>query len=349
MDKSKPPRLLDQLRHAIRARHYSLRTEKAYVYWVRYFIRFHQLRHPRDLDEADVSRFLGYLAVTRKVAPSTQNQAFNALLFLYKRVLNRPLQEINAARAKRPQRVPVVFSQREVREIFRHLQGLQRIVVGLLYGSGLRITECLQLRVKDLDFDRGEITVRNSKGGKDRVTVLPASLQADLKRCIAHTRIVHDQDLRDGFGEVSMPAALQRKYPNAAKSFGWQYVFPSTKRARDPLSGNIKRHHIHPTVIRKAVKRVMHAAGIVKHGGCHTFRHSFATHMIENGYDIRTVQELLGHSDVKTTMIYTHVMNRGGRGVVSPADRLATGRDQNELRDARIGENQQSSFLRRRR
>jgi integron integrase len=322
MDTSKPPRLLDQLRQAIRARHYSPRTEKAYVYWVRFFIRFHSLRHPLDLNETDVSRFLTYLAVKREVSPSTQNQALNAIVFLYKRVLDRPLQHIDAARARRKQRVPVVFSQREVAEIFKQLNGLPRIVVSLLYGSGLRLTEALQLRVQDIDFDRGELIVRNGKGGKDRITVLPTALRTELKRCIAHARVVHDQDLRDGFGEVSMPTALQRKYPNAAKSFGWQYVFPSTKRARDPASGRIKRHHIYPTVIQKAVKSALQAAGIFKHGGCHTFRHSFATHMIENGYDIRTVQELLGHNDVKTTMIYTHVLNKGGRGVRSPLEQV---------------------------
>ena len=323
MDTSKPVRLLDQLRQAIRARHYSPRTEKVYVYWVRFYIRFHSLKHPLELNEADVSQFLTFLAVKREVSPSTQNQALNAIVFLYKRVLDRPLGKIDAARAKTIRRLPVVFSQSEVSEIFKHLEGLPRIVVGLLYGSGLRLTEALQLRVKDIDFDRGELIVRDGKGGKDRVTVLPANLQDELKRCIAHTRIVHDQDLRDGFGEVSMPTALQRKYPNAAKSFGWQYVFPSVQRSTDPISGRTKRHHIYPSVVRKAVKRAMHAAGIWKHGSCHTFRHSFATHMIENGYDIRTVQELLGHNDVKTTMIYTHVLNKGGRGVRSPLEQIS--------------------------
>lgn len=320
----RPPRLLDQLRHAIRVRHYSRQTEKAYVYWARFFIRYNKLQHPRDLDEYDVGRFLTFLAVNRKVSPSTQNQALNALVFLYKHVLDRPLQRIpNAARAKRRQRLPVVSTKDEVQKILEHLDGQAAVIAKLLYGAGLRLMECLRLRVLDIDFDRNELFVRNGKGGKDRVTVLPSSVKEDLRACIEHSRNVHQYDLAEGYGEVSLPYALQRKYPKAATSFAWQYVFPSVQRSVDPISKRIKRHHIFPDTIQRKIKWAIHRSGIPKHGSCHTFRHSFATHLLESGYDIRTVQELLGHKDVKTTELYTHVLNRGGRGVVSPVDGIA--------------------------
>jgi integron integrase len=319
------PRLLDLVRHAVRVRHYSYRTEKAYLHWIVRYIRFHKLRHPLELSEQAVGEFLTYLAVTRHVSASTQNQALNAIVFLYKHVLDRPLGVIhNAARAKRPQRLPAVFSQEEVRRILERMQGRGRIIAHLLYGSGLRLMECLRLRIKDIDFDRSEILVRDGKGGKDRVTMLPACLRDDLLRCIERARRIHALDLREGFGEVSLPDALQRKYPAAARSLPWQYVFPSDVRSIDPQSKREKRHHLSPDVIQRAVRHAMQEAGVLKHGSCHTLRHSFATHLLENGYDIRTIQQLLGHADVKTTEVYTHVLNRGGFAVRSPADVLGS-------------------------
>lgn len=321
MDSKKQPKLMDQLRDAIRVRHYSRLTEKSYTYWVRFYIRFNKMRHPCDLGEYEVGQFLTFLAVKRNVAASTQNQALNAIVFLYKRVLNKPLGMIqNATRAKRPKRIPVVFSYNEVQRILEQMDGTAALITRLMYGAGLRIMECLRLRIKDIDFDRKEIVVRNGKGGKDRVTVLPVSLIEELNSCIRHAKHVHKFDLAEGYGEVSLPYALQRKYPNAGRELAWQYIFPSVHCSRDPESGRIKRHHRFPDSIQRKVKQAMKLAGIHKHGSCHTFRHSFATHMLEKGYDIRTVQELLGHSNVNTTMIYTHVLNRGGRGVVSPID-----------------------------
>jgi integron integrase len=316
------PRLLDQVRTAIRLRHYSPRTEKSYVYWIRFYVRYSGMKHPLELGEDDVGRFLSFLAVKRNVSPSTQNIALNAIVFLYKHVLDRPLgMIINGVRAKRTQNVPVVFSRSEVYRILDQLHGKYRLIASLLYGSGLRLLECLQLRIKDIDFERNELIVRQGKGNKDRVTVLPSSLHEELRVCIHRSKLLHELDLKEGFGAVSMPYALSRKYPNAETSLGWQYVFPSDSRSTDPLSGRIKRHHLYHTSVQKQVKRAIGQAGILKHGSCHTFRHSFATHLLEDGYDIRTLQELLGHKDVKTTMIYTHVLNKGGRGVTSPIDR----------------------------
>ncbi len=321
MDGEKQPKLLDRVRDAIRVRHYSRLTEKSYTYWIRFFIRFHKMRHPREMGEDEVGQFLTFLAVKRNVAASTQNQALNAIVFLYRHVLDQPLGLIqNATRAKRPKKIPVVFSHDEIYRILEHMDGKAALITRLLYGAGLRVMECLRLRVKDIDFDRKEISVRNGKGGKDRVTVLPLSLINELQSCIRHTKLIHDCDLTEGYGEVSLPCALQRKYPSAGHELAWQYIFPSAHRSSDPISGKIKRHHIFPDSIQRKIKRAMRMAGIHKHGSCHTFRHSFATHMLEKGYDIRTVQELLGHSNVNTTMIYTHVLNRGGRGVVSPID-----------------------------
>lgn len=321
MDGDKQPKLLDQVRNAIRVRHYSRSTEKSYTYWIRFFIRFHKMRHPHHMGETEVGQFLTFLAVKRNVAASTQNQALNAVVFLYKHVLDRPLGSINnAARAKRPQKIPVVFSHDEIRRILEHMEGKSALITRLMYGAGLRIMECLRLRVKDIDFDRKEISVRNGKGGKDRITILPLSLIEDLNSCIRYTKLTHDYDLSEGYGEVSLPFALQRKYPSASRELAWQYIFPSAHRSTDPISNQIKRHHIFPDSIQRKVKQAMKLASIHKHGSCHTFRHSFATHMLEKGYDIRTIQELLGHSNINTTMIYTHVLNRGGRGVVSPID-----------------------------
>lgn len=314
------PKLLDQLRNTLRVRHYSLSTEKSYVYWVRLYIRYFKLKHPSALTEQHVSQFLTFLAVQRQVSPSTQNQALNALVYLYKHVLKHPLGKVDAIRAKRQKHIPVVFTKEEVQHMFQHLDGTVLVITSLLYGAGLRLMEALRLRIKDVDFQNNQIIVRSGKGKKDRVTILPDSLHTSLKNCIDHARHLYEFDLSEGFGEVSLPYALSRKYPNIGKSIGWQYIFPSGNRSTDPVSGKTRRHHIFPTTIQKHVKKALRNAGIHKHGGPHTLRHSFATHLLEQGYDIRTIQELLGHNDVKTTMIYTHVLNRGGRGVVSPID-----------------------------
>lgn len=310
---------LQQVRNAIRVRHYSIRTEQAYVDWIRRFILFHGKRHPNELGEADVGRFLTWLAVERNVAPSTQNQALNALVFLYRHVIDRPLGDItNAARAKKPQKLPVVLTQDETKRLFRHLDGNQWLPVCLLYGSGLRLMECLRLRVKDLDFDHRAIVVRCGKGGKDRVVTLPDVLVVPLQRHLESVRNLHEKDLRDGFGAVYLPYALARKYPNAPKSWAWQYVFPAAKRSTDPRTAVVRRHHLDDSCLQKAVKQAVLRAGIHKPASCHTLRHSFATHLLERGMDIRTVQEQLGHKDLRTTQIYTHVLQRGGNAVISP-------------------------------
>jgi len=318
MDK---PKLLDQVRDALRVRHYSLRTEQAYVYWIREFILFHNKQHPDNLREDAVSRFLSHLATERNVAASTQNQALSGLLFLYEHVLGRPLDLLkNIVRAKRPERLPVVFTRDEVRRILARLDGVEFLMASLLYGSGLRLLECLRLRTKDLDFGYNQITVRDAKGNKDRVTMLPASVKAQLRQHLVSVKTIHDQDLQEGFGEVFLPGALAKKYPNAPSEWGWQYVFPAKKRSSDPRSGLTRRHHVNESQLQRAVKQAIRRAGISKQGSCHVLRHSFATHLLESGYDIRTVQELLGHKDVSTTMVYTHVLNQGGRGVKSPLD-----------------------------
>jgi len=315
-------KLLDQVRDAVRVRHLSYRTEQAYVDWIRRFILFHKKCHPNEMDETYVSEFLTYLAVKKKVAASTQNQALSAILFLYRDVLKKELGWLDdVERAKRPARLPVVFTKQEVDEILLHLEGTRWLMASLLYGSGLRLMECIRLRVKDIDFEYDQIVIRDGKGQKDRVTMLPASLKKPLQRHLAKVKAIHEADLKAGFGRVYLPFALQRKYPNAGRDWAWQYVFPSSKRSKDPRAGIIRRHHIAETVLQRAVKAAVRSAGITKHGSCHTFRHSFATHLLQDGYDIRTVQELLGHKDVSTTMIYTHVLNRGGRAVRSPLDR----------------------------
>ena len=322
MSEIRKPRLLEQLRSAIRVRHYSPRTEKSYTYWARFYIRFHKMRHPRELREPAVEAFLGFLAEKRKVSASTQNQALNALVFLYKHVLAEPLGEFSAPRAKRQRRLPVVLSQEEISRIQQHLPPRELLVTRLLYGTGMRVMEALRLRIQDIDFDRNVILVRDGKGKKDRVTLLPSSLRDPLQKTIDTAMAIHRLDIAQGFGEASLPYALARKYPGAAWEIGWQYVFPASKRGVDPLSGKIKRHHIHNTAVRKLFRRALVAAGICKPAHLHTLRHSFATHLLEQGYDIRTIQELLGHADVRTTEIYTHVLNRGGKGVISPVDKL---------------------------
>jgi integron integrase len=318
-----PKRLVERLREAIRARHYSRRTEQAYWYWIRYFIFFHGKRHPAEMGAAEVTEFLSWLATERNVAAATQNQALSALLFLYRNVLGVELPWLDSmVRAQRPVRVPVVLSEAEVRRLLEQLEGELRLMAGLLYGAGLRQIECLSLRIKDIDFAYRQVLVRDGKGAKDRVTMLPEHLVQPLHAHLGKVRALHGRDLKAGFGETRLPHALARKYPRAAREWAWQFVFPSVNRSVDPDGGATRRHHVHPDTLGKAVTHAARAAGIEKHVTCHTLRHSFATHLLERGYDIRTVQELLGHSDVSTTMIYTHVLNRGGRGVKSPLDRL---------------------------
>lgn len=319
---ARAPRLLDDVRGRLRFKRYSLRTEQTYVGWIRRFILANGKRHPREMGAAEVERFLSDLAVRRDVAASTQNQALSALLFLYRDVLGIELPWMeNVVRAKRPRRLPVVLSQEEVRRLLAAMDGRPWLLASLLYGTGMRLMECLRLRVKDVDFARDEITIRDGKGGKDRRTMLPRSLVEPLQHEIERARCLHRQDLSDGYGATRLPHALARKYPRAAREFAWQFVFPSICRSLDPLDGTERRHHFDDAMLARALKRARSRANIQKPISAHTLRHSFATHLIESGYDIRTVQELLGHKDVSTTQIYTHVLNRGGRGVVSPLDR----------------------------
>jgi integron integrase len=314
-------KLLDRVSDVARLRHLSLRTEQTYRTWIKRFILFHGTRHPRQLDSQAVRAFLTHLAVNDKVAASTQNQAFNALLFLYKQVLKTEPPNIDGVeRARHSKNLPVVFTKEESSAVIAHLKGDNRLIAGLLYGSGLRIMEAVRLRVKDIEFVRNEITVRDGKGEKDRLTMLPLSLKRALEVQIEAVERLHEQDLKNGCGATYLPYALERKYRNAATDISWQYLFPAGKLSTDPRSGKTRRHHVSEQNVQRAVKAGLKAAGIRKNGSCHSFRHSFATHLLEDGYDIRTVQELLGHKDVRTTMIYTHVLNRGGRGVRSPLD-----------------------------
>jgi integron integrase len=318
---SPPPKLIDQARAVARMRHLSLRTEDAYVAWIRRFILFHRNRHPSEMGEEEIRQFISHLAVDRRISASTQTVALSALLFLYRDVLKKELPYVsNIERAQRHKKLPVVFTRDEVRRVLVALTGTQSLIARILYGSGLRLMECLRLRIKDLDFTYGQITIRDGKGEKDRVTMLPDSLREPLERHLNKVKLLLDEDLEAGYGEVHLPYALARKYPQAAKEWGWQYVFPAGSRSIDPRSGKERRHHVSENAVQVAVKRAVSSAGVVKRGSCHTFRHSFATHLLEDGYDIRTVQELLGHKDVRTTMIYTHVLNRGGKGVRSPLD-----------------------------
>jgi len=319
------PKLLDRVRDAIRFKHYSLRTEQAYADWIKRFILFHGKRHPEAMGAEEVRTFLSDLAVNQNVAASTQNQALSALLFLYREVLKQDLPWIdNIERAKRPAKVPVVLTPEEARATISKLHGTSRLMAQLLYGCGLRVMECVRLRVKDVDFGYLQITVRDAKGGRDRITMLPVCLVQPLRRQIEKRRLMHEEDLAAGHGKVYLPGAFAKKNPGAARELGWQYLFASRNRSSDPRekSGSTKesRHHIAETLLQRAVKTAVRDAGINKPASCHTFRHSFATHLLENGYDIRTVQELLGHKDVSTTMIYTHVLNKPGIGVKSPLD-----------------------------
>jgi integron integrase len=321
--RNKPKKLLDQVRDVIRRKHFSIRTEQAYVDWIRRFILFHDKRHPAEMGEQELTEFLTHLARDVHVAASTQNQALSALLFLYKEVLRQQIGWLsNVQRAKRPARLPVVLTRDEVHKIFAHLHGMHRLMAGLLYGSGLRLMECVRLRVKDVDFGYLRITVRDGKGAKDRVTMLPVNLAKSLERHLQRVRAQHEEDAEAGFGSVYLPFALTRKFPNADREWAWHYAFPSPRLSVDPRSEDKKkrRHHIDESVLQDALKKAVRSSGIQKPATCHTLRHSFATHLLENGYDIRTVQELLGHKDVSTTMIYTHVLNKPGIGVKSPLD-----------------------------
>ncbi|MEM9090952.1 MAG: integron integrase [Cyanobacteria bacterium P01_F01_bin.53] len=317
----RPKKLLDQVREAIRVKHYSYRTEETYVQWIRRYILFHDKRHPKDMGVPEIEEFLTHLAVKKHVAAATQNQALSALIFLYKQVLCQPLDDrIEAVRAKRSRKLPTVLTSDEVATVIQNMSGVHRLIVQLLYGSGLRLREAMQLRIKDLDFPQHQIIVREAKGQSSRVTMLPERVIVPLQEHLQSVKRLHKQDLEQGYGAVTLPFALERKYPNANRQWIWQFVFPSSKRCRDPRSEKVVRYHLHESGLQKAVKRAVRSAEIQKRVSCHTFRHSFATHLLQNGYDIRTVQELLGHKDVKTTMIYTHVLNRGGRGVRSPLD-----------------------------
>jgi integron integrase len=319
------PRLLDRVRHKIRVKHYSRRTEKAYVDWVRRYVHFHGLRHPEGLGAQEVEAFLTHLAVEGNVAAATQNQAKSALLFLYKEVLGIELPWLDGVTsAKQSRRLPVVLTRAEVTQLLGATSGVSGLVARLLYGAGLRLMEGVRLRVKDVDLSRGELLVRDGKGAKDRVTVLPASLKGPLSEQMEMARLQHQRDLRDGFGSVYLPHALARKYPGAPREWMWQYVFPAAGLSVDPRSGERRRHHLDEQLVQRAVREALLGTGISKPATPHTLRHSFATHLLDSGYDIRTVQELLGHSDVRTTMIYTHVLNKGGRGVASPLDRLGS-------------------------
>lgn len=311
------------LHTALKARHYSHKTEQAYAHWVARFLHFHPGRHPAEMAEPDINRFLTHLAVKEKVSASTQNQALAALLFLYRHVIGRDIGGLGEViRARKPERRPVVMTREEVKAVLANLTGDKRLMASIMYGAGLRLMECLRLRVQDIDFSRNEILVRDGKGAKDRMTMLPESTKAPLQDHLKQVKTIHQQDVADGWGRVLLPNALDRKYPTAPQDWRWQWVFPQEHRWKNTKTGEEGRHHVHETILQRAVKEAVRQAGVVKHVGCHSFRHSFATHLLEAGYDIRTIQELLGHKDVTTTMIYTHVLIKGGRGVRSPVDGL---------------------------
>lgn len=315
------PRLLDRVRWHLRVKHYSIRTEQAYTDWVRRYILFHRKRHPAEMGEKEIAAFLSHLAVEGRVAASTQNQALSALLFLYQQVLERKLQFIDGVeRVRRPPKLPVVLTRAEARAVLAHLKGDYLLMAHLLYGSGLRLLECLRLRVKDIDFGYRQITVREGKGMRERITLLPERLCRPLEAHLARVKELHQQDLARGGGSVYLTHGLSRKYPNAARAWVWQYVFPAEKISVDPRNGEKRRHHVGEKNLQNAVKQAILSAGVPKAASCHTFRHSFATHLLESGYDIRSVQELLGHKDVSTTMVYTHVCNKPGLNIRSPID-----------------------------
>ncbi len=320
MEPSRPRKLLDQVRDVLRVKHYSYRTEQTYIYWIRRFILFHNKRHPAEMGTREVSQFLTHLAVSEQVAAATQNQAFSAIIFLYRYVLQQELVGVDAMRAKPSRYLPTVLTPDEVQAVIQALNGVYQLVVQLLYGSGLRLSEGLSLRVKDIDFAQSQLVIRDAKGNQSRVTMLPQRIIEPLQAQLQIVRRLHHQDLDQGYGSVYLPFALERKYPHADRQWIWQYIFPSYRLSQDPRSGITRRHHLHETAIQSAVRNAVKITRIEKRITCHTFRHSFATHLLQNGYDIRTVQELLGHKDVKTTMIYTHVLNRGGRGVKSLLD-----------------------------
>jgi len=316
----KPRKLLNQVRDCLRLKQYAYRTEETYILWIRQYILFHNKRHPVEMGRIEVEAFLTHLAVEKKVAASTQNQALSAILFLYRHILKIELTDIDAVRARQSRNLPTVLTPQEVRTIIAQMTGTHRLLIQLLYGTGMRMSEALSLRVKDLDFSQQQIIVRNGKGMKARITMLPNSLIPDLQSHLQRAKTLHEQDLNQGYGSVWLPFALNRKYPNADKQWIWQWIFPSTRRIQNPDTKTWQRYHLHESGLQKALKQATRTAHLTKRIGCHTFRHSFATHLLQNGYDIRTIQELLGHKDVKTTMIYTHVLNRGGRGVISPLD-----------------------------
>jgi integron integrase len=320
---SKAPRLLDQVRDALRVRHMSIRTERAYLHWARRYILFHGKRHPAEMGEREINAFLTHLAVEKDVSASTQTQALCALLFLYRTVLGREVGELEGLiRARGSRKLPLVLTRDEVKKILAGLEGRDHLILSLLYGTGMRLLEGLRLRVKDVDFGQQQITIRDGKGGKDRVTMLPGSLEPALRSHLRNTRTLHAQDLAEGYGRVYLPHALDKKFPAAAAEWGWQYVFPAPARSFDPRSGVMRRHHLNERQLQKIFRDAVRKSRITKPATVHTLRHSFATHLLMGGYDIRTVQELLGHKNVQTTMIYTHVLNRGGRGVQSPLDTL---------------------------
>lgn len=317
------PKLLARVRQAIRQRHYSPRTEEAYLHWIRRYIFFHKVRHPAEMGTPEINAFLSHLAVAGRVSASTQTQALSALVFLYRRILGKDVGWLDGVvRAKRPARLPVVLTRDEVRRLFAQMDGVPLLVCRLLFGGGLRLLECLNLRIKDIDFDRCELTIRDGKGFKDRVTTLPASVKEALREHLEKVRRLHENDLRGGLGRAPLPSALARKYVTSDREWGWQFVFPASSHYTDRGTGVRHRHHLHESVIQKSVREAVRRAGIAKPATPHSLRHSFATELLRNGYDLRTIQDLLGHSDVRTTMIYTHVLNRGGRGVVSPGDLL---------------------------
>lgn len=321
MPANPPKKLLDQVRDALRTKHYSYRTEQSYVDWIRRYILYNDKRHPREMGAQEIEAFITHLATQRKVSVSTQNQALSALLFLYRTVLLQDVEVPPAlSRPGRPKRLPTVLAHAEAVEVIGKMRGKTRLMAKLLYGSGLRLSECLRLRVKDIDFANHQIIVRDGKGEKDRATVLPESLVPELKVHLEDVKALHEKDLHEGYGEAALPYALGVKYPNAGYEWAWQYVFPASQRSQDPRTGMVRRHHLDESVLQRAVKEAARKTSIAKPVSPHTFRHSFATHLLQNGYDIRTVQELLGHKDVKTTMIYTHVLQRGGLAVRSPLD-----------------------------